>query len=64
MFSFMWEYQGSYYKKDTEDLGYLDRVGDLPGRSYYKGLFYEASESRKDFKGPRRYRNYAFGKIV
>jgi hypothetical protein len=45
MFSLIWEYQGSYYKKDTKDLGYLDKIGDLLDRSYYKRLSYGALES-------------------
>jgi hypothetical protein len=50
--------------KNTKDLGYLDKIGYLPGRSYYKGLFYRASESQNDSKGPKKYRNYISGKIV
>jgi hypothetical protein len=64
MFSLIQEYQGPYYKKNTEDPGYLDKVGDLPSRSYYKGLSYRTSESQNDSKGLRKYRNYASGEIV
>jgi hypothetical protein len=51
-------------KKNTKDLGYLDKVGDLPGGSYYKGLSYRTLESRNDSKDPRRYKSYVSGKII
>jgi hypothetical protein len=50
--------------KNIKDLGYLDKIGDLPDRSYYKGLSYRALESRNDSKGPRKYRNYASSEII
>jgi hypothetical protein len=51
-------------KKNTKDPGYLDKIGDLPDRSYYKGLSYRASESRNDSKGPRKYKNCVSSEII
>jgi hypothetical protein len=64
MFSPIWEYQGSYYKKNTKNLGYLDKIGDLSDRFYYKGLSYRALELQNDSEGPRRYRGCVYSEIV
>jgi hypothetical protein len=50
--------------KNTKDLGYLDRICDLPDGSYYKGLFYGTLELQNDSKGPRRYKSYISSEIA